>query len=526
MRAVVLERFFPPQMRCELLKPMKLCSLNTTGPQLLACLSLMYFLLPTLVRADQLDAILERGEFIWGGDAAGGAPFVFRDGDDLKGFEVELAELLAEQLSDQFGRPVKARFFQGNWDTLPGLLDTQAIDIVLNGYERTPERVGRYACSRPYYQYGLQLMARPDGKIRSWKDLETGQHTIGVLGTSAAEFYLQEHYPNTVVIEAHEDSLQPMERANNGLIDATLTDDCIAIYYANEARASNLTFIDRPVGSGYYIAMMAAEETRLQSAVNQAIARLLENGELKALYDRWDMNGRWQEITLRYPEESQTKAKLNLWEVTQLSLGKLVQAAGVSVFLAVVSMPMAILLGILIAIGRLYGPKFLGMILTVYVEVVRGTPLMLQLYAIFFLLPQLGFGFPPLVAAMIGLSINYSACEAEIYRAGLQAIPRGQMEAGLSLGMSRSQTIRRIILPQAFRVVIPPVTNDFIALFKETSVCSVITVVELTKQYNILAITTGAIVELAILTAALYLLMSYPLALFARWAELQLQTDR
>ena len=129
---------------------------------------------------------------------------------------------------------------------------------------------------------------------------------------------------------------------------------------------------------------------------------------------------------------------------------------------------------------------------------------------------------PALVAAIAGLAINYSAYESEIYRAGLQAIPRGQMEAALSLGMSQMLAVRRIILPQAFRIVIPPVTNDFIALFKDTSVCSVVTVVELTKRYSILALSTGAIVELATLTALLYMLMSYPLSVFARWSERRL----
>src|SRR5690606_29918145 len=100
--------------------------------------------------------------------------------------------------------------------------------------------------------------------------------------------------------------------------------------------------------------------------------------------------------------------------------------------------------------------------------------------------------------------------------------PRGQMEAALALGMKRGQAIRRIILPQAVRIVIPPVTNDFIALFKDTSVCSVITIVELTKRYSILALSTGAIVQLALITAALYLLMSFPLSLFVRWNERRL----
>ncbi|MGL4463735.1 MAG: amino acid ABC transporter permease, partial [Planctomycetia bacterium] len=149
--------------------------------------------------------------------------------------------------------------------------------------------------------------------------------------------------------------------------------------------------------------------------------------------------------------------------------------------------------------------------------------LMLQLYAIFFLLPQIGIQVEPLTAAILGLSLNYAACEAEIYRAGLQAVPGGQMEAALALGMSRWQAVYRVVLPQATRIVIPPVANDFIFLFKDTSVCSVVTVVELTKTYSVMSQTSGAYAELAALTAILYLAMSYPLSLFARWLERKLR---
>src|SRR5262249_53131123 len=158
---------------------------------------------------------------------------------------------------------------------------------------------------------------------------------------------------------------------------------------------------------------------------------------------------------------------------------------------------------------RLYGPGILRVLLSVYVEVLRGTPVMLQLYVLYFLLPTLlPFSLNPIVAAVLGLAINYSAYESEIYRAGIQAIPEGQVQAALALGMSRRTAIRRVILPQAVRIVIPPVTNDFIALFKDTSVCSVIAVTELTKQYNMSANSTGAVLELATMTAVLYLLMS------------------
>src|SRR5207248_9653122 len=126
----------------------------------------------------------------------------------------------------------------------------------------------------------------------------------------------------------------------------------------------------------------------------------------------------------------------------------------------------------------------------------------------------------PLQAGIIGLAINYSAYEAENYRAGLLAIPRGQMEAALALGMAPMTAIRVVIVPQAFRVVIPPVTNDFIALFKDTSVCSVILITELTRKYNELYnFNRDLVVELAFLTAALYLLMSYPMSVLARVLE-------
>ncbi len=173
----------------------------------------------------------------------------------------------------------------------------------------------------------------------------------------------------------------------------------------------------------------------------------------------------------------------------------------------------------------MYGPSVVRIVLRIYVEVIRGTPLMLQLYVIFFLLPRIGLTLDPVVAGIAGLAINYSAYEAEIYRAGLQAIPIGQMEAALALGMTRATAIRRVIVPQAVRIVIPPVTNDFIALFKDTSVCSVITLEELTKEYNILALSTGRIVEFGITAAVLYMAMSLPLSWFSGWFEKKLSGE-
>jgi len=195
-----------------------------------------------------------------------------------------------------------------------------------------------------------------------------------------------------------------------------------------------------------------------------------------------------------------------------------VKAAGVTLLLSVLAMMLAIPLGVGLALSRLYGPKFLGRIAGAYVEFYRGTPVLLQLYVLYYGLANV-VRLDAFTAAIIGLGMNYAAYEAEVYRAGIQAVPKGQLEASLSLGMSLPLALRRVVLPQAFRNALPSVTNDFIALLKDSSLVSVITVVELTKRMTIVAVDTRSYVLPGILCAGLYFAMSYPLSIFARRLE-------
>src|SRR5262249_40230292 len=242
-----------------------------------------------------------------------------------------------------------------------------------------------------------------------------------------------------------------------------------------------------------------------------------------AIYGKYAIWNRTQEGLLQATPGATSTAKTDVATIVSNYGPVMLRAAWMTVKLSVASMPLAVLIGLFVALGRMYGPGFVRGLLAAYVEVLRGTPVMLQLYVLYFLLPEISpIALPPMVAAIAGLAINYSAYEAEIYRAGLQAIPRGQMEAALALGMSRVTALRRVIVPQAVRIVIPPVTNDFIALFKDTSVCSVITLVELTKEYSILANSTGGAIEFALAAATLYMVMSVPLSWFSRWSERRL----
>jgi polar amino acid transport system substrate-binding protein len=202
-------------------------------------------------------------------------------------------------------------------------------------------------------------------------------------------------------------------------------------------------------------------------------------------------------------------------------------AAWVTIKVSVISMALAMIIGLVVAMCRLYGPVPVRWTAIAYVEFFRGIPVLLLLYLLYFGLPtivdqaNLGFQIRPsdFTVAILAFGLNYAAYEAEIYRAGIAAIPAGQWEAAASLGMSWPVTFRRIILPQALRMIIPPVTNDFVALFKDTSLVSVIAVVELTKQYQILAKSSLKYLEIGAATAALYLIMSVPLGFLARHLE-------
>ena len=188
-------------------------------------------------------------------------------------------------------------------------------------------------------------------------------------------------------------------------------------------------------------------------------------------------------------------------------------------------MALAVIAGLVIVLVRLYGPLPLSWLAKAYVEVIRGTPLLIQLFLIYYGLAQLGVRLNAFAAAIFGLGMNYAASESENYRAGIQAVQHGQTEAALALGMSRWQSLRHVVLPQALRFVIPPVTNDFIAMFKDSSIVSVITMVELTKVYGMIANATYDYIGVGLMTAAIYFGLSYPASIFANWLECKLRHD-
>jgi len=488
-----------------------LCSLTSTVILVASCYS-------SLFAADALQEIQKRGVLRWGADAEGGAPYVYPDPQQpgkIIGFEFEVAEALARRLG------VRAEMVQNQWDQLIPALDRGNFDIVLNGLELTTENQQRIAMSKPYFAYSQQIVTRAE--TPGLDNIETLKaKKIGALSSSVAERLLQKM--QNVDLRSYPGNVESFRDLKANRIDAVLLDLPIALYYAKPDPSFRLS--GAPFAPGYYGIGVRKQDATLLVAINQAITELSDCRTLECIYRKYGVWDERQASLQGYKPETLSTVKfhstLRDWPKY---LPLLLRGAITTVELSVLSMALAVVVGLVIVLVRLYAIAPLQWLAKAYVEIIRGTPLLIQLFLIYYGLPEIGIRLNAFLAAILGLGLNYAASESENYRAGIQSIPRGQTEASLALGMSRWQTLQHVVLPQAFRVVIPPVTNDFIAMFKDSSIVSVITMVELTKVYGMLAMSTYDYIGLGLMTAGIYFGLSYPASIFANWLEKKLCYD-
>ena len=207
-------------------------------------------------------------------------------------------------------------------------------------------------------------------------------------------------------------------------------------------------------------------------------------------------------------------------------LPTLLKGAKLTVFLTIVIFALALVLGLLVALGRLSRYRWVRIPLTAYVELVRSTPGLVQIYYIFYVLPFFGLTMDAIPAGIAGLSLNYAAYLSEVFRSGIQSVPATQKEAATTIGLSYFQTLRFVILPQAVRTVLPPIVNYLLMLFKDTSLLSVITIQELLFSGLLLAATTFKHHIILTEIAIIYFCICYPIALLATFLENQLKNKR
>lgn len=465
----------------------------------------------------------------WGADAQGGAPYVFQDPMDpnrLVGFEVELAELLAEKLG-QRPRPV-----HGPWDKLLELLVRGDVDVVINGIEVADEKRRVVALSRPYFAAAEVLTLRK-GDTNAPRTLEAlAGRRVGTLPGSMAERIATRSGAEVRTYEGGQDELY--DDLKLGRLDAVLLDEPVAHYYGDID--PRLETVRGDFGVVQYAVAVRLDDAERLAQVNEALSALEREGRLRALYEKW---GLWtpEVAALLGVPDTEPKSPATEFERWRAAVGRLppfserltsrypslvplfLKGAGLTLLVSLCAMALAVLLGTSLAMGRRYGPVPVRVFAVAYIEFFRGTPLLIQLTMIYFGLPELGLKLDPFVAGVVALGLNYAAAEAENYRAGLESVPRGQLEAAQVLGLSTLQTLRHVVGPQAVRISIPPMTNDFIALLKDSSLVSLVTLTELTKTYTNLANSTRDHLGLGLLVAVFYLLIGLPFARLAKAAE-------
>lgn len=455
----------------------------------------------------------------WAADAEGGAPYIFQDPADpskVIGFEVDLVEALQQRL----GRPIQ--WVQYDFMSLVAGLQRGDFDFAMNGLEVTPDRARVLRFSRPYYVYTLQLVVRAgENRFQDLEELLALGGTVGTLEETAAQRLLEDM---GFTPKLYGNQTEPYLDLEIGRIDAVLMDLPIAVYFAKPN--PRLRFLGEPFGEGYYAIAFRREDEALAAEVDRALEGLIADGTLRKIYEKWGLWNTAQEKLSR-PDVLDVLAEARRQWTFDRYFPLLLRGAWVTTYLSVVSMLVAVILGLPIALARMFAPWPLRWAAVVYIEFFRGIPILLLLFFLYYGLPTVAevYGLPfslrlsPLQAAILGFGLNYAAYEAEIYRAGIRAIPTGQWEAAASLGMGRLLTFRRIIFPQAIKTILPPMTNDFIALFKDTSIVSIVAVVELTKQYQILAKSSLKYLEIGFATAMLYLILAVPLGVLSRHLE-------
>ncbi len=207
-------------------------------------------------------------------------------------------------------------------------------------------------------------------------------------------------------------------------------------------------------------------------------------------------------------------------------LPSLLQGALLTIAVSLLAFGLALVLGLATGLARISRLTVLRVVAGCYIQFIRGTPLLLQLFFIYYVLPYAGIVLSPFVSGAMGLTLNYAAYMAEVFRSGIQAIPKGQWEAGASVGMSRRLMLRRIILPQAVRIIVPSIGNFFVSIFKDSALVSVITMRDLMFSGQLLASATYKHFEIFTMVAVIYFMISYPTAKFVEWVEARIDITR
>jgi His/Glu/Gln/Arg/opine family amino acid ABC transporter permease subunit len=453
-----------------------------------------------LVAQSALDRVRASGRLRVGIDATY-PPFGIAEGGEFSGFDVDIARAIARELG------VEAELVNAGFEGVFPALQNGSFDVVISAVTITPERRATLLFSDPYIAAGQQLVVRGDSAITGPDNL--ADRTVGVQINTTAQFAMEKR-PGVTIAKYNTIDLALLD-LQNGRVDAVASDGPVLRYMLRSnfpgLKTAGAEYSDEQFG-----VVLARTSDDLRRAVNAALWRMQESGEYAKIHGKWFGQGAEQGVAAHSTRAFDTTIIARTWSV-------FLRGVWMTAVMAVSSLLFGLPLGLCLALARVRSNRLVATPAAIYVEVMRGTPLLVQILFVYFVLPSVGVNLPAYTSGILALTLNAAAYISEVIRAGILSIDAGQMEAARALGMSYWQAMRRIILPQTFRRVVPPLTNEGISLLKDSSLVSVIGLTELARTGQELASRYAAPLTIWPLVAILYLALTFPLTRVAEYLE-------
>ena len=434
------------------------------------------------------------------------APFVFQNGKNkYTGIDMDLIKAIAKDqgFTIEIDNP--------GFDAAISDVQSGHAQGMIAGMTVTDARKSTFDFSEPYYTANSILAVQEDSKIDSYDDLKG--KTVGVKnGTSSQNFLEENQKKYGYKIKTFSDGASMYDSLNSGSVAAIMDDEPVIKYAIKQGRKFKTPIKGTPSGQLAF-AVKKGENPELIEMFNNGLANLKKSGQ-------------YQKILDKYLKADTTIDESSIWSLLKNNYQQLLAGLGITLALALLSFAIAMVIGIIFGMFSVSPYKWLRWTAEIFVDVIRGIPLMLLVAFIFWGIPNFfksftGHAMPinDFVAGTIALSLNASAYIAEIVRGGIQAVPIGQMEASRSLGISYGKTMRKIILPQATKIMLPNFVNQFVIALKDTTIVSAIGLTELFKTGEIIIARSFQSFKMYAILAVFYLVMITLLTRFAKQLE-------
>ena len=430
------------------------------------------------------------------------APFEFTSPEgDLVGIDMDLLRAIAE---DQ-GFEVEIR--QLGFDAALQALQSNQVDAVMAGMSITDERQQIFDFSDPYFTSGIQLGVLEDSDIQSLDDLD-GKTVAVKTGTQGQTFAEENQDEFGFRVTPYSDTTDMVDAVKAGQAVGYFEDFPVLAYGIQQGSGFRLVG-DPELGGEYGFAVNKGQNPELIEMFNEGLANLQASGEYDEIVDSYLAGG------------EETTQATDIFSVAVKYWPALMEGLWLTILATLVALVAAFILGIVFGFGRISKFAPFRWLATAYVFVFRGTPILVQAFFVFFAIPQLfpELTFSPFVAGAITLSLNTGAYMTEIIRGGIQAVDPGQNEASRSLGLGHWKTMQKVVLPQAFRIMIPSFVNQGIITLKDTSLISVIGLAELTFVSRQIIASTYLSAQVLTIVAIIYFVVITLLTLLANRLE-------